>query len=591
MESFAACSRPLYLRLAFERACRWSSDEQVGPLARDIPNMIRDLFAELGRPENHGGTLVHHALGFLAASRFGLGEDELVDLLSTDPMVMAEFRDRARPEWLDDVDRLPVVIWSRLRLELQPYLCERRFDGATLLDFYHRELQEVAEHDHLAGPEARRRHTTLAAAFRRRADTRALRELPYHLIRAQRWGELRRTVTDLGFLERKAAALGAEPVLEDLLHAYGATGVSAGLRAALARTLGRIAVAGSNGLSQMLDPASLHALLAYRNDRKLYMQVLDHCTRASFIARHVTDRPTRTQRLLEFRYNQANLLRRLGGPDSLQTAAQTLRDALAAHPTADPDPESARILSGIQYDLAYIEYLTGQWQRAIAGLEASVSTALRADDETRGWISRCVAANVAFYASRLDADAYREVLTQALGHFETATATSLLAQRWIMNVHSSLFDLAFMSGDEAGAEAQFVLLQGDRWLAQFGMELQIAPLLNARMFLLRGDWRQACRCYQNLLGAELAPSEGPSSEEGLARKFLEYGKALLGAGDPEQARHLGDRAALPGPRRQLVLEATDRADTAGAPLTTTFLWGQRVSLPRARGRPLLRAPS
>lgn len=537
MEGFAACSRPLYLRLAFQRACRWSSNEQVGPLPRDIPDMVHDLFAELGRPENHGGALVHHALGFLAASRFGLGEDELADLLSTDPKVMAEFRARARFEWLDGVDRLPVVIWSRLRLDLQPYLYERRFDGATLLGFYHRELQEVAEHDHLAGPEARRRHTTLAAAFRRRAGTRGLRELPYHLIRAQRWGELRRTLTDLEFLERKAAALGAEPVLEDLIHAYGAAGVSPGLRAALARTLARIAVADGEGISQMLDFASIHALLVYRDDRGMYLQMLDDCTRASFVAHHVTDRSTRARRLLEARYNQANLLRRLGGPDRLEAAAQTLRDSLVAHTTADPDPETARILSGVQYDLAYIDYLTGQWQRAIDGLKASAAIALRAGDEIGAQISSCVGANVAFYARVLDADAYRAVLTRALGHFESAAETSLLAQRWIMNVHSHLFDVAFLRGDQAGAEAQFALLQGNRWLAQFGMEgLRFVPFLNARMFLLRGNWSQACLHYQNLLGAELVRPEGPSSAEGLARKFFEYGRALLGAGDPAQAR-------------------------------------------------------
>lgn len=185
-------------------------------------------------------------------------------------------------------------------------------------------------------------------------------------------------------------------------------------------------------------------------------------------------------------------------------------------------PNRHEFCPAFQYDLAYIDHLTGQWQRVIDGLEASANTALNAGDETRGRISSCVAANVAFYAGRLDADAYREVLTRALGHFEAAADTSLLAQRWIMNVHSSLFDLAFISGDQTGAEVQFALLQGDRWLAQFGMELRIAPLLNARMFLLRGDWRQACRCYQNLLGAELVRPEGPSSAEGLARNFLEY---------------------------------------------------------------------
>jgi tetratricopeptide (TPR) repeat protein len=271
------------------------------------------------------------------------------------------------------------------------------------------------------------------------------------------------------------------------------------------------------------------------------MKVLEDCTRTSFITRHVSDRPTRARRLLEFRSNQANLLRRLGGPDHLDAAAQTLRNALAAHDVADPDPESARILSGIQYELAYIDYLTARWQRAIDGLEASADTALIAGDETRAWISRCVAANVAFYAGRRDADAYREVLMRALEHFEAVTVTSSLAQRWIMNVHSSLFDLAFFGGDQAGAEAQFALLQGDRWLAQFGMKLRILPSLNARMFLLRGDWPQACRCYQDLLDAELVRPEGPSSAEGLARNFLEYGQALAGGGHPEQARAIWER--------------------------------------------------
>jgi NACHT domain- and WD repeat-containing protein len=181
MEGFAVRRRPLYLRLAFERACHRRSYDRVGRFPHDIPGMIQDLFAELGREENHGRTLPHHALGYLAASRFGLSEDELLDLLSADPLVMADFRTRARPEWLEGVDRLPVVIWSRLRVDLQPYLSERRDDQASLLTFYHRELQEVAERDYLAGREGPRRHAALAAFFRqriRRSDPRGLQEFP-----------------------------------------------------------------------------------------------------------------------------------------------------------------------------------------------------------------------------------------------------------------------------------------------------------------------------------------------------------------------------------------------------------------------------
>jgi hypothetical protein len=157
---------------------------------------------------------------------------------------------------------------------------------------------------------------------------------------------------------------------------------------------------------------------------------------------------------MEFRYYQASVRRRLGGPEHLETAAQALRDALAAHPTSepDPDPESARILSGIQYDLAYIDYLTGRWRAAIDGLERSAATAFEAHDQTRGHISSCVAAVVAFYAAELGADDCRAVLQSALVHFEAAAATSRHAQRWVMNVHAHLFDLAFLRGDLISAE-------------------------------------------------------------------------------------------------------------------------------------------
>jgi hypothetical protein len=80
---------------------------------------------------------------------------------------------------------------------------------------------------------------------------------------ARRWGELRRTLTDRTFLERKAAALGVDSLLEDLLRAYGAARERPGLRAALARMLARVAVTDGDALARTLDPASLHALLAY----------------------------------------------------------------------------------------------------------------------------------------------------------------------------------------------------------------------------------------------------------------------------------------------------------------------------------------
>jgi hypothetical protein len=207
----AAAGLPLYLELAFEEASRWPSGDGRPPveLARGIEPLIRDnLFQRLAARDRHGRLLVSRALGYLAASRYGLAEDELLDLLARDLELYRWFltgshhlppdlvtlavdhlanRESGPPgdqhstpaangpadaatrqaaaHWLEqlrthpseELDRfltavvarpdgpqLPVVLWSRLGFDLRPYLTERRSEAGPLLGFYHRELQDAA---------------------------------------------------------------------------------------------------------------------------------------------------------------------------------------------------------------------------------------------------------------------------------------------------------------------------------------------------------------------------------------------------------------------------------------------------------------
>ena len=192
LDRFEPEGRPLYLKLAFEEARLWPSMDEPGrrPLREGIPGIIREnLFYRLAEPASHGRMLVSHALGLLAASRHGLSEDELIDVLSADQAVKADFHPRSPKS--PDVDRLPVVVWSRLYFDLEPYLSEHASEEASLLAFYHRQLDEAATQQFLAGGEGPARHTALAAYFRAKADAgaddrwelkaRPLTELPFHL--------------------------------------------------------------------------------------------------------------------------------------------------------------------------------------------------------------------------------------------------------------------------------------------------------------------------------------------------------------------------------------------------------------------------
>ncbi len=214
LSGFAPSGLPLYLKLAFEEARRWRSFNKAETcvLGNDVGGMIDVLFDRLSEKPNHGPIVVNRSLGLLAAARYGLTEDEVLDVLATDDEVWKDFESRAHhrpPE-----RRLPVIVWSRLFLDLEPYLNERAVPGGNVMAFYHRQGAEQATARFLAGETRQKRHIALAAYFRRRADPdndklwkghnpHSFAELPYHLTYAELWPLLDATLADPVFCEAK----------------------------------------------------------------------------------------------------------------------------------------------------------------------------------------------------------------------------------------------------------------------------------------------------------------------------------------------------------------------------------------------------
>jgi NACHT domain- and WD repeat-containing protein len=225
LRAFGVLGLPLHLRLAFEEARRWSSSTPVPPgsLAEDVPGMVGRLLDRLQL--EHGDVLVGAALGYLAASRNGLSEDEELDLLSANPAVRGEITERF-PHSPAIGGRVPPVLWARLYSDLEPYLNERAADGRILLGFFHRQLAEGVRSRYLTEGMARSAHRELAHYFGEQPlrlsaqdgqapNLRKLSELPYQQAHAGRWGELYATLTDFGFLEAKARWVGVDTATDD----------------------------------------------------------------------------------------------------------------------------------------------------------------------------------------------------------------------------------------------------------------------------------------------------------------------------------------------------------------------------------------
>lgn len=226
LDTFAKTGLPLHLKLAFEEARHWPSYAPDISLSVDVPGIVRDLFARLSANASHGSLLVERSLAYLAASRHGLSEDELLDLLSDDEEVVAEFKLRSPHSPV--VARLPVVAWSRLHFDLEPYLANRAADGVALIGFYHRQLQQVVNDAYLSGDLGLARHRALARYFAGQplvfpvddqqparpparppaANLRKLTELPYQQMRGELWDDLFATLTDFEFLQGKATHVG-----------------------------------------------------------------------------------------------------------------------------------------------------------------------------------------------------------------------------------------------------------------------------------------------------------------------------------------------------------------------------------------------
>ena len=191
LAKFGYCPYPLYLKLAYEEARCWKSLEGITTpqidLAPDISGVISGFLKRLEDNRNHGWMLTSRTLGYLAASRHGLSEDELLDLLSADEEVWTDFEERA--SHTTNEQRLPVIVWARLFMDLKPYLSQRMVDDVQLISLYHSQVLQTILARYANKTTKQKLHINIAGMFERDCKDernnylprkRAIGELAYH---------------------------------------------------------------------------------------------------------------------------------------------------------------------------------------------------------------------------------------------------------------------------------------------------------------------------------------------------------------------------------------------------------------------------
>jgi hypothetical protein len=192
---------PLYIMVALEELRIFGAfkelPQRIAKLPADVPALFQQVLDRVEDDFKSFPGLVRDALSLIACSRQGMTPEELQVILVNHAPALT---DGSRP------DRLPDMLWSRLRLSLDAYLFER--SGAV--DFFHGQLKQSVGDRWLEDEEDRLAyHRALAGYFKERWSepyVRALDELPHQQLKSVNWDGLVDTLCDLEFLEQKCRA-------------------------------------------------------------------------------------------------------------------------------------------------------------------------------------------------------------------------------------------------------------------------------------------------------------------------------------------------------------------------------------------------
>ena len=139
--AFDHCTLPIFCKLVFQEVCRWKSyfEPELTVLKHNVMDSVFQLFE---RVENkHGWMLVSHALAYITATKNGISEPEIEDLISLDDKVLDDIYQYHLPP----TRRIPPLLWTRVRSDLPGYLADSEADGVCVINWYHKQFKMAAK--------------------------------------------------------------------------------------------------------------------------------------------------------------------------------------------------------------------------------------------------------------------------------------------------------------------------------------------------------------------------------------------------------------------------------------------------------------
>lgn len=146
LNKYHQVNTPLYVYMAANEMQYWKSSNKAGndvTLSLSQKDIVKSFIENLTTIHHHDKSLVEKVFGYILASKDGLSEYEILELLNTDK----EFVKQIAPDTfhINITQELPLVIWTRFYNHIKPFLNRKNQDGQELLFFFHKEFIDAAE--------------------------------------------------------------------------------------------------------------------------------------------------------------------------------------------------------------------------------------------------------------------------------------------------------------------------------------------------------------------------------------------------------------------------------------------------------------
>lgn len=197
---------PLYLKLAFEIVKQWKSTDNI--VEESLPEkeevLITKFFENTSNKHYIKKELLAEVLGLISASKDGLSESELIEIISYNKDILKLYERKGSD--YPKLDKLPTSIFSKLYYHIQSFFTEKLIDNEMLIKPYHRIIEETLNQNYYK----ENLHKKLADYFyilqdknltwdKRYYNLHMLEEVPYQLLRSKDSTRLKEILFDLEF--------------------------------------------------------------------------------------------------------------------------------------------------------------------------------------------------------------------------------------------------------------------------------------------------------------------------------------------------------------------------------------------------------